>query len=162
MDMSLQPQALRPLLEAALQELGPLLQAKALSVDLQEEAGLPDVALDALRIGQVLRNLLSNAIKFSPEGGRIVVHLGLRGPSRKMASRLRLAIVDQGPGIPEDELESVFGEFVQSSQTRTGAGGTGLGLAICRHIVEAHGGEIQARNAALGGAELIVDLPALP
>jgi hypothetical protein len=91
------------------------------------------------------------------------VHLGLVPAVRQGLPWLRVAIVDHGPGIPEDELESIFDEFVQSSQTRTGAGGTGLGLAICRHIVAAHGGRIQARNAALGGAELIVEaLEALP
>ncbi|NSL56558.1 sensor histidine kinase [Uliginosibacterium aquaticum] len=162
MDMSFQPQSLRPLVDATLVELAPLLQAASLEVEVQEEPCLPVAALDALRIGQVLRNLLSNAIKFSPPGGRINVHLGLVAATRQELPWLRLAIVDHGPGIPEDELESVFDEFVQSSQTRTGAGGTGLGLAICRHIVLAHGGRIQARNAALGGAELIVDLPAQP
>lgn len=160
MDMSFRSQALRPLVDAALTELAPLLLASGLEVELREDPCLPLLALDELRFGQVLRNLLSNAIKFSPEGGRIVVHMGQHGVSRQLSPGVRLAIVDQGPGIPEGELESIFGEFVQSSQTRTGAGGTGLGLAICRHIVSAHGGQILARNAALGGAELIVDLPA--
>ncbi len=51
------------------------------------------------------------------------------------------SVSDNGTGIPESELEAVFGKFVQSSKTKTGAGGTGLGLAICREIVEAHGGK---------------------
>lgn len=159
LDMSFHPHAMRPLLDAALTELNPLLQAKSLEVDIHEVPHLPLAALDELRFGQVLRNLLSNAIKFSPEGARIHVQLGLHDVSRTSPPWLRLVIMDHGPGIPEDELECVFDEFVQSTQTRTGAGGTGLGLAICRHIVAAHGGQIQARNAAAGGAELIVDIP---
>jgi len=70
-----------------------------------------------------------------------------------------LGVSDEGVGIPPDELNSVFDKFVQSSRTRTGAGGTGLGLAICREIVEAHHGDIVARNNASGGAEFIVMLP---
>jgi signal transduction histidine kinase len=58
----------------------------------------------------------------------------------------RIAVLDEGVGIPEEELETVFDKFVQSSKTRTGAGGTGLGLAICKEIVEAHRGSIRAYN----------------
>ncbi|RTK99221.1 MAG: hybrid sensor histidine kinase/response regulator, partial [Neisseriaceae bacterium] len=72
---------------------------------------------------------------------------------------LQLTVRDQGIGIPEDELESIFDKFIQSSKTQTGAGGAGLGLAICREIVRDHGGEIIARNNAEGGASLIVYLP---
>ena len=72
---------------------------------------------------------------------------------------VRLVIADQGPGIPENELESIFDEFVQSTKTLTGAGGTGLGLAICRRIVVAHHGRIYARNRLEGGAEMLVELP---
>jgi signal transduction histidine kinase len=63
-----------------------------------------------------------------------------------------VSVVDEGVGIPDDELNAVFDKFVQSSKTKTGSGGTGLGLAICREIVEAHGGKIWAENNATGGA----------
>lgn len=62
-------------------------------------------------------------------------------------------------GIPQDELESVFDKFVQSSRTKTGAGGIGLGLAICRKIMMAHGGRVWADNHPDGGAVICLVLP---
>ena len=68
-------------------------------------------------------------------------------------------MADEGPGIPEGELQSIFDKFVQSSKTKTGAGGTGLGLAICREIVEVHGGSIWAENIKPQGAAFLFDIP---
>jgi signal transduction histidine kinase len=112
----------------------------------------------------VLRNLLSNAIKFSPSHSSI--HLSAAPASiswRRAKDHSRAGVVikfcDQGVGVPETELESIFDKFVQSSKTRTGAGGTGLGLAICREIVEAHHGRIYAENCPDGGTCLVCMLP---
>ncbi len=63
-----------------------------------------------------------------------------------------VAVADQGAGIPQAELDMIFGKFMQSSTTKSGAGGTGLGLAICREIVAAHRGRIWAENRSEGGA----------
>ena len=71
-----------------------------------------------------------------------------------------LTVADTGPGVPDEELETIFEPFVQSSATKNGSGGTGLGLTICRKIVAAHGGRITARNRADGGAVFEVLLPA--
>ena len=70
-----------------------------------------------------------------------------------------MSVRDQGVGIPESELESIFDKFVQSSKTKTGAGGTGLGLAITREIVTLHGGSIRAGNHSEGGAVFSVLVP---
>lgn len=126
--------------------------------------------VDGTRMTQVLRNLLSNAIKFSPPHSTITVlwsmgkmNLGRRATDTQQVDALVLAVRDQGIGIPEDELESVFDKFVQSSKTKSGAGGTGLGLSICREIVEAHRGTIHAyNNAAASGATFEICLPLLP
>ena len=72
---------------------------------------------------------------------------------------LRCSIADEGAGIPEGEKEEVFGKFVQSSKTKTGAGGAGLGLAICRGIVEAHGGRIWVENRQPKGAVFSFSIP---
>lgn len=109
--------------------------------------------VDRTRMQQVLANLLSNAIKFSPRGGCIEIAL------QHFGSVLTLSVADQGPGVPEPELESIFDKFVQSSATANGAGGTGLGLAICRQIALAHGGSIYAENRAGGGICFFVSLP---
>lgn len=75
---------------------------------------------------------------------------------------IQIALTDEGPGIPEGEIEAVFDKFVQSSKTKTKAGGTGLGLAICRQIVDGHHGRIWFTNNANGpGATVHVNLPLL-
>lgn len=109
--------------------------------------------IDEARISQVVRNLVSNALKTSPEGGVVFVDLGVAD------KLLRVAVRDQGPGIPPAELESIFGKFVQSSRANTGAGGTGLGLAISRNIMTLHGGRIWAENVAPRGARVSFELP---
>lgn len=120
------------------------------------------VIADPVRMAQVVRNLVSNAVKFTPEGRSIVVgfseaEMVLEGNGAVCA--LCLSVVDEGIGIPEDELDVIFDKFVQSSKTRNGSGGTGLGLAICRDIVEAHQGMIRASHAPSGGARMEVLLP---
>ena len=94
-------------------------------------------------------------MKFSPTGARI----GLQADFNA-AGEPHLLVTDQGPGVPESELETIFEAFAQSSRTKDGSGGTGLGLAICRTIVSAHGGRIWAENRAEGGAVFHVLLPA--
>jgi len=78
---------------------------------------------------QVTRNLLSNAIKFSTQKGRIWFQ------ADRSSDCYQFSVIDEGIGIPPEELETVFDQFSQSSLTRSGAGGTGLGLPICREIV---------------------------
>ncbi len=130
-----------------------LLAARDITVEYTEPESEMRLTLDASRMGQVVRNLLSNAAKFSPDGGAIKIEVS------QDSEVLRLSIRDQGMGIPEDELETVFDKFVQSSKTRTGAGGTGLGLSICREIVDAHTGRIWCENHTEGGAVFHMTLP---
>ena len=110
---------------------------------------------DEGRLKQVLRNVLANAIRFAPEGSEITLDW-----RQGAAQMLQITVRDHGPGIPADELESVFEAFVQSSRTKDGSGGTGLGLAICRKIMAAHFGHISARNPPDGGALFEISLPA--
>lgn len=155
---------LREIVEEAMQEFASLLQERSLNWDVETVAKDAALMADAARLGQVVRNLLSNAIKFSPVGARIHVAIDetTLTTSRCAAPALRLSIADQGIGIPDDELDTVFDSFVQSSKTRSNAGGTGLGLAICREIVHLHGGSISARNRYDGGTVFQVTLPRNP
>jgi len=111
------------------------------------------VEMDRSKITQVIRNLLSNAIKFSKPDSIVRIELV------KTKNSLNCAVVDNGVGIPEDELNIVFDKFIQSSKTKTGAGGTGLGLAICHEIINTHHGKIWARNNPEGGAIFNFNLP---
>lgn len=120
-----------------------------------EQSASPVVGhFDPVRIGQVITNLLSNAIKFSPRGGAINI------VTKIDEQQLIFSIQDQGLGIPDDEIETIFDAFVQSSKTKTGAGGTGLGLAISKQIIEIHKGKIWAENSHDGGALFTFIIPA--
>jgi two-component system OmpR family sensor kinase len=122
---------------------------------------LPDERLvvsgDARALERVLLNLLANAVRHTAEGGAIAVRAG------REEDRVRIDVTDDGPGIPESALPTIFERFTRADAGRGRArGGTGLGLAICRAIVEAHGGAIVATNRPQGaGARFSLWLPAL-
>jgi two-component system sensor histidine kinase ChvG len=115
-------------------------------------------------LGQVFRNLIDNARSFSPEGGVVSVSLSVeRG---KEGQLVRAVVEDQGPGIPSENLETVFERFYTQRPKGVAFGGnSGLGLSIARQIVNAHGGRIFAQNkdglgrGDSGGARLVVELP---
>ncbi|HEX2780746.1 MAG TPA: PAS domain-containing sensor histidine kinase, partial [Gemmatimonadaceae bacterium] len=113
---------------------------------------LPPMAVDGVRILQVLSNLLGNALKFVSRGGHVALRAALEG------STLHVTVTDDGPGIPESDLPRVFDRFWQSRRT-SGVRGTGLGLAIARGIVEAHGGRIWIESMVGAGTMVHVVLP---
>jgi two-component system sensor histidine kinase ChvG len=113
------------------------------------------------RYGQVFRNVIDNALSFSPSGSRIVVELGREARNGPFV----VIIDDEGPGIPEDNLESIFQRFYSERPTEHFGQHSGLGLSICRQIMETYGGSIAASNrrAADGrllGARFTVRVPA--
>ncbi len=135
-------------------ELSPLFLERSLTVDIEPTETSTIAIYDNEKIEQVIRNLLSNAIKFTPDDMSVLIYfeetmLYSNDMSSKKISvpALSVSIMDQGAGIPEEELETVFEKFVQSSNTKTAAGGTGLGLAISKEIIEGHGGTINAVNS---------------
>ncbi len=153
MPFEMAPSDLSGILEEALSEMSPLLQEKSLTVTTAIEAANTKLTCDKQRILQVIINLLSNSARYSPKDSRIDV--SIRDAKLENGEQaLCFSIADNGTSIPEEELESVFDKFIQSSKTKTGAGGTGLGLAICREIVEAHGGRIWAENRKPGGVRI--------
>lgn len=113
------------------------------------------VVVDRHRIGQVLRNLLANARKFSPPASIIEVSLHA-DPAAAIAT---IEVADRGPGIPVDEVESIFSRFTQSTLTKSGDGGSGLGLTIARGIMRLHDGDLTAENREGGGACFRATLP---
>jgi len=113
------------------------------------------------RIAQVITNLLDNALSFSPEGARITVEAEARA-----SGGVRFTVTDQGPGVPPDNIASIFERFYTERPDPASFGShSGLGLSISRQIVEAHGGVIWAENVTGGGesplgARFTVELPA--
>jgi two-component system, OmpR family, sensor histidine kinase KdpD len=122
-------------------------------VQLNIEPHLPLIAFDFVLIEQVLLNLLDNACKFSSPDSVIELAARLDGAD------LRIAVSDQGIGVPPEELEHIFEKFYRLRQ-KGDAQGTGLGLSICKGIVEAHGGTIWAECGEGGGTRVTFALPA--
>jgi PAS domain S-box-containing protein len=125
-----------------------------LTIDFTSTDGHPAVVADPDRLRQVLINLIDNAVKYSPEGGRVDVEI------EPLAHSVRVAIRDEGIGIPQTEQQRIFGKFyrVDPQQTR-GVGGTGLGLYICRELVRRMQGRVWVASSEGEGSTFYVDLP---
>ena len=128
---------------------------KRIGVEIEREAGALPVRGDATRLQQVFQNLLTNAVKFTPDGGRVTVVLGRAGDHAEVVVR------DTGIGIAADVLPHVFERFHQGDPSVAQQhGGLGLGLAIARHLVEMHGGSIEAHSDGVQrGAAFTVRVP---
>jgi PAS domain S-box-containing protein len=156
--LALQPRPvqLAPVTEAAVDVLRSAADAKGIQIVTSNEPHRGYVRGDPDRLQQVVWNLLSNAIKFTPKGGVVRIALDEDG-----AGGARLRVSDNGQGIPRDFLPYVFDRFRQADGTSARAhGGLGLGLAIVRHLVELHGGHVEAASEGLGrGSTFTVTLP---
>jgi two-component system sensor histidine kinase ChvG len=115
-------------------------------------------------LGQVFRNLIDNAKTFSPPGGAVRITVSL-DPNPAMAPGVRVTVDDDGPGVPEENLERIFDRFYTERPKGAAFGShSGLGLAIARQIVTTHQGRIHAENrrrpdGSIAGARFVVDLP---
>jgi CheY-like chemotaxis protein len=152
------PVEIVPVIEAAMDAVRPAAAAKAIQLQPAFAADVNLVPCDPHRMQQVVWNLLSNAVKFTPPGGRVSIQLGRSGADAQ------LKVSDTGPGIAPEFLPYVFDRFRQADGSTTRMhGGLGLGLAIVRHLVELHGGTVQAESAGPGsGSTFTVNLPLSP
>ena len=139
----------------AVESVLPAAAAKGVRVTVIADPRSDDVAGDPERLQQLVWNLVSNAVKFTPRGGQVQVRVD-RGNSR-----VNITVSDTGVGIAPEFLPHIFERFRQADAGTTRAhGGLGLGLAITRHLVELHGGTIDATSDGLGkGATFRVTLP---
>jgi PAS domain S-box-containing protein len=147
------PVELADVLGSAVDAFTPAAHSKGVALD--ADCCQAVVTGDPTRLRQVVSNLLSNAVKFTHAGGR--VHVALT----RDESHARLEITDTGGGISPEFLPHLFDRFTQADTSTTRKhGGLGLGLSIVRHIVELHGGTVQAKSEGTGhGAQFIVTLP---
>jgi len=145
--MTLHPVALTDLVHEAVRALAPGTAARGLHVVVEAPSFLPRAEVDADLIRQVIVNLLGNAVKYTPAGGHIRIVLAEEEAS------VAVSVQDDGPGIPSEDIRRIFREFYRAEGAARQAEGTGLGLSIARHIVQLHGGHIEARRLPQGGSE---------
>lgn len=149
--MEFKPTAPETIVAAAKEAFLTAYRDRGVSLRTQVEEDLPQVVVDASRIGHVFSNLLSNALKYTPSGGSVTVS------AKKEAGRVAFVVEDTGAGIPEDALPRIFERFFRAPN-QGGIKGVGLGLAIAREIVEAHGGSIEAASRPGKGSVFTVRL----
>ncbi|WP_293128971.1 ATP-binding protein [Microcoleus sp. bin38.metabat.b11b12b14.051] len=153
LDLDSSPIDLQLVVQAAID--GVQLSADAKNIKIVSQLSSTAVLGDAARLQQVVWNLLSNAIKFTPAGGRVEIAL------ESIDDRAQLQVKDTGKGISAEFLPYIFNRFHQgdSSSTKTNQG-LGLGLSIVRHLVELHGGTVQAESPGEGqGTTITMRLP---
>ena len=153
MAMEFRDADLAGLAACAVEEIRPQAQRKHLDLALTG-TGVPRLAVDPVRIAQLLGNLLSNAVKFTPDGGKVEVRIWREG------DQAVLAVADTGTGIPAADRERIFERFFRTAAaTRQAVQGTGLGLTITKAIVEAHHGTIAVDSDENRGSTFTVRLP---
>jgi PAS domain S-box-containing protein len=154
LNLNKHPIRLESVIELAIDSLQPLAEEKSIVLELTCSPNVGEVIGDSDRLQQIVWNLLSNAIKFTPEEGKVEVRL------ESVGDEAQIEIIDNGIGIEPDFLPYVFDRFRQAdSSTTRSYGGLGLGLAIVRHLVEQHGGKVDAENNPGEGAKFTVALP---
>jgi signal transduction histidine kinase len=148
--------------EEAVQRVDTMALLESLQTDYQDTGSMVEIEGKVaqpypgrpLALRRCLTNLVDNAIRY---GGRATVKV------EDAADRLTIRVLDDGPGIPEQELEQAFEPFFRAEASRSReTGGTGLGLGIARNIARAHGGDLVLRNRPEGGLEAILTLPRIP
>jgi signal transduction histidine kinase len=152
-----QPVETPALVDAVLEAMRPTAEEKGVVIQRAVDPAVGAVWGDPARLHQALANLVANAVKFTPTGGTVQVRV------HRDESHVQLTVADTGQGIAPDFLPHVFERFRQEDTSTTRRqGGLGLGLAIVRHVVEAHGGSVQAESSGPGcGACFTIRIPLL-
>jgi signal transduction histidine kinase/ActR/RegA family two-component response regulator len=155
--LSVAPVEMPAVVEASLEAARPAAAAKEIRLEQEIDPLAGQVSGDNDRLQQVVGNLLANAIKFTPKGGRVKVCL------RRLEQQVEVVVEDSGVGIAPEYLPRLFERFRHPDASTTRPhGGIGLGLAIVRHLVELHGGHVEASSKGRGqGATFRVTLPML-
>jgi two-component system phosphate regulon sensor histidine kinase PhoR len=145
----------RQIFSGVIADLSPTIEAKGQRVAIDVPQDATQVNGDPAKLHDIVRNLVENAVNYSPDGADVTL------AASRLNGKYTITVADSGPGIPPEDLGRVFERFYRVDKSRGRPGGTGLGLAIVKHLVELHGGEARAENAATGGALFTVTLPAV-
>jgi two-component system phosphate regulon sensor histidine kinase PhoR len=145
----------RALVSGVVAEVASAADERGQHVEVSVATGAETIRADPAKLHDAVRNLVANAIAYAPERSAIRIDAA---PAAN--GRVAIAIVDEGPGIPEEDLSRVFERFYRVDKSRArDPGGTGLGLAIVKHLVELHGGAVRAENGLTGGARFTITIP---
>jgi len=153
MTYTFEKENLVPLIDVAIQEIGPLVESKKINLDVELAEKLPILNMDSERILQLLRNLIGNAVKFTPDEGQVKIS------ARSIDGGVEVSVADTGPGVPAEDLITIFEKFRQVNPKASQIKGSGLGLAIAKQIVTQHGGKIWARSVPGSGSTFVFVLP---
>ena len=149
-----QPTEVAPLVEDVVRTMRAQTEAGNQSLTERVQPGLPQINVEPDRIRQILVNLITNAHEYSPEGASIQV------AAQAVGAEVEISVTDNGPGIPQEQLDRIFERFTRGDAGLTQrVGGTGLGLAISKSLVELHGGSIAAESTVGQGSTFRVRLP---
>lgn len=156
--LNVEPSAPRAILERVGAMYAEAARRAGMKLEIRLAEDVPDVLADSERIIQALGNLVDNAFQHAPQGSRIVLAATAEG------DEVHLSVMDEGPGVPEDELDRIFERFHQTDKSRSHrrSSGSGIGLAIVRSLIEAHGGRAWAKLALPQGLEVILALSKAP
>ncbi len=158
LSLTVNPINLASTIKAAIETVRLAAEAKSIRIEVMLDPEVGKVSGDSTRLQQVVWNLLSNAVKFTPAGGQVEIRL------EQVDHQAQITVSDTGKGISPNFLPHVFDYFRQADSTTTRKfGGLGLGLAIVRHLVELHGGTVEANSQGEGmGATFTVKIPLMP
>ena len=145
--------AANQLVQHAFTEFQPLFQQKNIEFSIALSDGDPHILVDKLYFDRVLGNLLANAFKYTDNGGLVSIKI------LEIENRLQIAIIDNGIGVPEADLELIFDRFYQSKNHINTSGGSGIGLAFSKEIIAMHSGELHAHQNTYGGLTITMRIP---
>ena len=138
--------------DRTIRRLSTMASAKNITVVKETQGQIPAVWGDISRLEQVMTNLVENAIKYSTEG-KVIIKI------KKQLDNVIVSVVDQGPGVSDEDAQRIFGLFERGQEMKKKVRGSGLGLFISKAIIDAHGGTIGVSHDSGGGACFYFSLP---
>ena len=149
-----QPVNLAEILKQTVEELRSLIESKKTNLSFNVPAALSIFNADKVLMGIIIQNLLSNAVKYTAPEGHVTVNV------EKIGDRIRMSVIDDGYGIPENEKNKTFGKLFRASNViKHDVGGTGLGLYIVKSVIENSGGKIWFESKENQGTAFYIEYP---